>query len=187
VPKSDENSIIYADTTKCVGCRQCELACAQAHSDCSLIEARAKGYELISRIRVIQVDSINVPMQCRQCEDAPCAHACPTGAIFQKDGIVRINEKQCVGCKICVMACPFGAIEVSREGYPAPEGVTNQGTAKKCNLCEHRNHPGKEPVCGCVEACPTHALKVIKLTEYRKRLMLSRAREIAHNHSMYEG
>ncbi|MEZ7195222.1 4Fe-4S dicluster domain-containing protein [Pseudodesulfovibrio karagichevae] len=186
MPEPNENAIIYADASKCVGCKQCELACAQAHSGYSLTMAKANNYKLVSRINVVRVDDINVPIQCRQCEDAPCAHACPTGAIFQENGIVQISEGRCVGCKVCVMACPFGAIEVVREGI-AEDGRTNQGVAKKCNLCAHRIDEDGEYRCGCVEACPTKAIRLITIADYRKQLMLARAREASHPTSIYKG
>ncbi|MDC7217725.1 4Fe-4S dicluster domain-containing protein [Maridesulfovibrio sp.] len=187
MPEYHDNSIIYGDQKKCIGCKQCEISCAESHSGCNLIEAQMNGYKLVSRIHIIQIDGINVPMQCRQCEDAPCAYACPTGAIYQDSGIVKINEKQCIGCKACVIACPFGAIEVCREGFAVEPGRTNLGIAKKCNLCEHRSTAGSKPLCSCVNACPTGALKLIKLSEYRKMMMRSRAREMAHIHSNNQG
>lgn len=182
----NENPIIYADASKCVGCKQCELACSQVHSGYTLTKAKASQYQLVSRIHVVRVDGVNVPMQCRQCEDAPCAHACPTGAIYQDDGIVKINENRCVGCKVCVMACPFGAIEVVKEGI-IEDGRTNQGVAKKCNLCAHQIDDEGQFHCGCVEACPTGALSLVTITDYRRRLMLARAREASHPTSIYKG
>ncbi|WP_284692235.1 4Fe-4S dicluster domain-containing protein [Desulfobaculum bizertense] len=185
MPEPKENSIIYADASKCVGCKQCELACAQAHSGCTLPEAKANSYRLISRIHIVRVDELNVPMLCRQCEDAPCAYACPTGAIYQENGIVQISENRCVGCKVCVMACPFGAIEVLHEGT-TQKGRTNLGVIKKCNLCVHRIDDDGMFHCACVEACPTKALRLVSLTDHRKQLMIARAREASVS-SMHKG
>lgn len=185
--RTSENPIIYADYKKCVGCKQCELACATAHSGCSLAEARAAGYVLVPRIHVVKIKGAKVPMQCHQCEDAPCAHACPTGAIYQEDGIVKVNEGTCVGCKVCVMACPFGAIEVVREGIPQ-EGRTKRGKAKKCNLCINleKNEDGM-PSCSCVRACPTKALSFVTFDDYRKQVLVSRALESTQMTPTYKG
>lgn len=183
MPSKRENEIIYADADRCLTCHSCELACAVAHSDGGdMLSAIAVGAPLLARNHVVAFDGGAMPMQCRQCEDAPCTFACPTGACRQADGRVDIVEQHCIGCKLCVMVCPFGAITVRSEDHHAEEACTNRGVAKKCDLCtDWRAANGKsEPA--CVDACPTKAIRVIDLEAYRVALRAVRAREIAQSH-----
>lgn len=180
--KNTENSVVFANPDKCIGCKKCEMACVSAHINMPFKDAKKKGIPVISRIKVVKVEKYKYPLQCRQCEDAPCAHACPFGAIRQEDGMVRISESLCVGCKMCVMACPFGAIEVGVEGEAPLSGKTNRGAAKKCDLCEAwRASNGKE-VCACVEACPNQALQLIDVSTYRAVVSKNRVQELARLH-----
>lgn len=180
--KQRENEIIYADPEKCLGCHSCELSCAVAHSQGDLQSAVAGGLSLRSRNRVVMADGVMMPMQCRQCEDAPCVFACPTAAILQEDGQVKIHEKNCVGCKLCVMVCPFGAISVAAEGEPDCKGRTNRGVAKKCDLCaDWKARTGKASP-ACVEACPTKAISLVNMDAYRRALLEARAAELAQSH-----
>ncbi len=180
--KQRENQIIYADPESCLGCHSCELSCAVAHGGDSLYGAVAAKLALRPRNRVVATDGVMLPMQCRQCEDAPCSFACPTGAILQEDGLVKIHEKNCVGCKLCVMVCPFGAITVKSEQQPDCRGRTNRGVAKKCDLCsDWRTSNGKSSP-ACVEACPTGAIALVDLENYRQALLAARAKELAQSH-----
>lgn len=143
--------IITTDLKKCVGCHSCELACAISRSKSkTLMEAILEEPKPASRVRVIAVDSHPVPMQCHHCEDAPCASACPTKALYRPspEHPVFFNKELCIGCSSCVLVCPFGAIR------KAPGGVM-----AKCNLCFDRLEEGKQPA--CVEACPNKARKLV--------------------------
>lgn len=183
MPSRQENEIIYADADRCLTCHSCEMACAVAHSGGGdMLSAIAAGEPLLARNHVVAFDGGAMPMQCRQCEDAPCTFACPTGACRQADGRVDIVEQHCIGCKLCVMVCPFGAITVRSETRVADDACTNRGVAKKCDLCiDWRAANGKsEPA--CVEACPTKAIRVIDIDAYRVALRVARAREIAQSH-----
>jgi carbon-monoxide dehydrogenase iron sulfur subunit len=180
--KQRENEIIYADPEKCLGCHSCELSCAVAHGEGDLQGAVARGLSLRPRNRVVLADGVRMPMQCRQCEDAPCVFACPTGAILQEDGQVKIREKNCVGCKLCVMVCPFGVIFVAAEGEPDSKGRTNRGVAKKCDLClDWKVRTGKA-LPACVDACPTKAISLVDMDAYRRVLLEARAAELAQSH-----
>lgn len=180
--KNRENEIIYADPEKCLGCHSCELSCAVAHGETNLQEAVALGRSLRPRNHVVLADGVRMPMQCRQCEDAPCVFACPTGAILQEDGQVKIREKNCLGCKMCVMVCPFGAIAVAAEEQPGVSSRTNRGVAKKCDLCaDYRARSGKAAP-ACVEACPTRAVSLVNIAAYRRALLEARAAELAQSH-----
>lgn len=177
-----ENAIIFADPERCLGCHGCELSCALAHSGRSLHEAALEGVTLRPRNCVVAAGDVVMPVQCRQCEDAPCARACPTGAMLQENGIVAVREKNCMGCKVCVMVCPFGAISVKSETGD-PEGErTNHGVARKCDLCADT---GRETP-ACIEGCPTKAITLVDLEEYRRALVEARAAELAQSYQNFK-
>jgi len=101
------NQFILADPEKCIGCRTCEVACMMSH------QSSATPVAFTSRIRVVKGETFTTAVGCHQCEDAPCAAVCPVNAINRVDGAVQLNESLCVSCKLCGIACPFGAIEFS--------------------------------------------------------------------------
>jgi len=158
--------IITTDLKKCIGCHSCELACAISRSQAkTLIEAVLEEPKPASRVRVIAIDTHPIPMQCHHCEDAPCATACPTKALFRQspDQPVFFNQDLCIGCSSCVLVCPFGAVR------KAPGGVM-----AKCNLCWERLDQGLEPA--CVEACPNKARNLVvanQVAEDKLRKMAS--------------
>ena len=130
---------LHIDPGKCTGCVQCELACS--------FENEGVFNTAKSRIKVFTFHQEGrfVPYTCTQCDEAWCMQACPVDAIVinAKTGSKDIIEDRCVGCKVCTIACPFGAIN-----YDPDSGVVT-----KCDLC------GGEPM--CVEACPTTALAYV--------------------------
>lgn len=182
--KIKENSFIYADPQKCLGCKNCELACALAHAGCDLQTAVAGKRQLQPRNSVVKAGDMFMPIQCRQCEDAPCAQACPTGAIRQEDGLVKINEQNCVGCKVCSMVCPFGAIVVTPVPNAEPNRKTKRGKALKCDLCFSSVRKDGQLTCACVEACPTQAVMLVDPEGYRTKILEARAKELAKAHSV---
>lgn len=97
------NRFVIADSTVCIGCRTCEAACSETH--------RLHGLQSMPRLRVMRNEKESAPQLCHHCEDAPCAGVCPVNAITRVDGAVQLNESLCVSCKLCGIACPFGAIE----------------------------------------------------------------------------
>jgi len=160
---------IVVNIEKCLGCKSCEIACALAHSKSKVLEeAVAESPKPQRRVTVEAVGEFGVPMQCRHCEDAPCIEICPTAAIrrHEVDGPVLIEQDRCIGCKFCVIVCPFGVINVSRDG----KAVT------KCDLCIERTNAGQEPA--CVEACPTKALKLVSEEELTAEKRRAAAREL---------
>ena len=93
---------VIADPKLCIGCYTCMPACVAVHQEA--------GLQAHPRLHVTHTPFGTMPMQCRHCEDAPCAKACPVGCFTITDE-VQLNESLCIGCKMCVLACPFGVIE----------------------------------------------------------------------------
>ncbi len=92
-------------------CRTCEVACVVSHQenqDCAALTPQS----FLPRIHVIKGVNVSTATACRQCEDAPCANVCPNGAISRDKGFVHVMQERCIGCKTCVVACPYGAMEV---------------------------------------------------------------------------
>jgi len=150
---------IFIKFEKCVGCKSCELACAVAHSSTkdlktAILLEEKPGY----RIKVETYKDHPIPVHCNHCEDATCILACPTGAVH-RDGEnkpVIIDSDRCIGCSMCVQACPFGMIDISVDGK----------SALKCDLCIERLAENKEPA--CVTACFTKALLYIDDKEHNQ-------------------
>lgn len=144
------SKVIVTDIQKCVACKTCEIACALEHSTSKkLEEAVLESPAPQSRVSVLANGTYSVPLQCRHCEDAPCIMVCPTRAMHrgQIGEPVLIDRELCIGCRACIMACPFGSIEMSRGGR----------AVVKCDLCIERSAHGQEPA--CVSSCPTNAMR----------------------------
>jgi electron transport protein HydN len=102
---------------------------------------------------------------CHHCDDAPCAGACPTGAISFVQNTVQVNQARCIGCKSCMVACPYGmmdvvALPVSRAYAGVRLSLGTKAQAHKCDLCIDR---AQGPA--CVGACPTQALHIANQTD----------------------
>jgi len=147
-----EGPFILVNPERCVGCHTCELACAAAHTQAgSIIGAVLAGERLQPRNRVVQVDSVKLSTQCRQCEDAPCVRVCPTRATTRTETYTAVDQRLCIACRMCMMVCPFGALHVAT----ATLAGRDKRAAFKCDLCvERAGGPA------CVEACPTKALSL---------------------------
>ena len=105
------NRFVIADPEKCIGCYTCEAACVNVHEKV--------GLAAYPRLQVTHTSVGTMPLQCRNCDDAPCEKVCPVKAITFENRSVQINESVCIGCKMCALACPFGAI--------TPWGATPKG------------------------------------------------------------
>ncbi|WP_305297086.1 4Fe-4S dicluster domain-containing protein [Parvibacter caecicola] len=132
------------DTKNCIGCYACRAACQRQNGldpeiDYIRYEERETG-----TFPVVHVES--VPLQCMHCEDAPCVSICPTGASYiTEDGIVRVDENKCIGCRYCMAACP----------YQVRVHNTKTGAVEKCRFCTVEAYEGRAVTCSCVEACVT--------------------------------
>ena len=153
----------FIDTTTCIGCKACEVAC-QEWNDLGPVPTRQTGtyqtmpeldpefWNLI-RFNEQEFDGGVVWLmrkdQCMHCEDPGCLAACPApGAIVQyENGIVDVNPEACIGCGFCATGCPFDV----------PKFHAKTGKMAKCTLCVDRVEVGLEPA--CIKACPTGCLQ----------------------------
>lgn len=151
---------LLIDTTKCAdGCNDCVSACNKEHG-LREIHGPATDSQWIRKVTLKNTSTghtVNMPMMCQHCENPPCQDVCPTGASFKReDGIVLVDKHICIGCRYCMMACPYKARnfihEVLTDQLPvAPRG---KGTVEACTLCVHKVDRG-DGTTACAEAC-TH-------------------------------
>ncbi|MBA1335651.1 MAG: Quad-[4Fe-4S] ferredoxin, HycB/HydN/HyfA family [Firmicutes bacterium] len=158
VTRSKVGKILMLSPEKCIGCRTCELIC-------SFNKIKAFNPKS-SRVSVISYDeaAISIPIMCMQCEEPSCMKVCPTSAIRKtEDGSVAIDEKKCIGCKLCVSACPLGNITFS----------ATEKKIIKCDLCEG------EPK--CAEFCPSGAIEfkdAVPSTISRKKVIAEKFKDL---------
>lgn len=103
--------------------------------------------------------TMKLPVMCQHCETPPCVDVCPTGASMKRiDGIVQVNKHICIGCRYCMMACPYKARSFVHETLvdQLPDTPRGKGTVESCNLCVNRVDAGKNPA--CVDAAPQATL-----------------------------
>jgi formate dehydrogenase iron-sulfur subunit len=144
---------ILVDVTRCTGCNKCVDSCATANQ---LGEAEhipqqpADGLSAQRWLAIVESPGGGfVRKSCRHCLNAACVSACPVGAMHQTlQGVVLYDSQKCMGCRYCMMACPFG--------IPRYEWGSAAPLVRKCNLCYDRLAQGKIPA--CVEACPEKVL-----------------------------
>lgn len=130
------------DAKKCIDCKACVVAC-RAENGVPLGNSRNWINEEL-RGDWPRLMAVSEPEQCHHCEEPACVRVCPTGASYQRpDGVVVINGSECVGCRYCMIACPYDA-RFFREDL---------GIVEKCDLCAHRLDRGELPA--CVETCPS--------------------------------
>ena len=173
------------DISRCIGCRRCVYACTeennqsrdpQVHWIRVLQMDKAHGVDLTHADPYYRPDQVPqeghfyVPVQCQQCQNAPCTKVCPTGATWtEKDGIVVIDYDWCIGCRCCMAACPYGARHFNWSAPSLPTDEVNpsmhylgnrprpRGVVEKCTFCIQRVRAGRYPA--CVEVCPVGARK----------------------------
>jgi carbon-monoxide dehydrogenase iron sulfur subunit len=162
---------------RCVGCMQCMIACAVAHSKTeSLATAVQESPRPRPRIHVgVGLYLEGFPNRCRHCDPAPCMMACLPGAIYQdkERDTILINSDRCINCASCAMACPFGVIRYHEDSL----GPSGKVIAVKCDNCLKRQGQGLIPA--CVEVCKCGALTFEEQDKSLKRKTDEIARRIS--------
>jgi carbon-monoxide dehydrogenase iron sulfur subunit len=149
--------LVFVNPERCIGCLQCEFACAVEHST-SQSPSSAWTEEPVPRARIHvepgPVIGTSYPSRCRHCDPAPCLQVCPTSAITRdtEQNLVLVDQETCINCAMCAMVCPFDALTFHR----MPAGTGARTVAVKCDGCVDRIRRGETPA--CVEACKTGAL-----------------------------
>jgi len=148
---------LLIDTNICTpGCDDCVKACATENG----IKDTGRPRTDPQWIRKLELNdrrsgrTHSVPVMCQHCEHPPCVDVCPTGASFKRaDGIVLVDKHICIGCRYCMMACPYKARSIVFEDVTDqnPDVPRGKGTAEGCTLCVHRVDRDQQPA--CVEAC----------------------------------
>lgn len=141
------------DIKRCYGCKTCSMACKS--------ENQTPPGVLWRRVREYETDSPNsegfISMSCNHCDDPQCMKVCPADTYHKRlDGIVVQDHEKCIGCRMCIMACP----------YNAPVFDPQEGKTSKCNMCAERLDEGLPP--RCVASCPAGVLKFGEIEELRK-------------------
>ncbi len=164
----------FTDTSVCIGCKACQVACHQWNDLPAWTDAPGAGLPALSghsydntrslsavnwrHVKFLEQFSLDPDRAqaawlmmsdvCKHCREAPCLEVCPTGAILRTEfDTVYINEPACNGCRNCVAACPFGVIHLS----------ARTGVAQKCTFCYDRLRRGLTPA--CAQACPTQSIR----------------------------
>jgi Fe-S-cluster-containing hydrogenase component 2 len=140
--EQDNKKRLRVDYTRCTGCHLCEIACS--------LYNEGMCNPALSKICVIQwEEAIDFPLVCHQCDDAPCITVCPAEARMRNEQTwaVHVDREKCIGCRMCIYECPFGAISTRED----------DGTTTNCLLCNG------EP--RCVQVCDTQAIRYVNPSE----------------------
>jgi len=160
--------VLVFDLRLCDGCRECVVACQKEHYH----PKETEWLKVLVRKGPLG-QTYFLPKTCQQCENAPCVKVCPTGATYKTpDGVTLVDQEKCIGCRMCMAACPYEArnfnwtdappvpstLPKPRPEFPVPG---KKGTVGKCEFCLHNTRMGKLPA--CVEACTMRAAWVGEL------------------------
>lgn len=145
------------DTTKCApGCDDCVTACNVENGLGT--PTRPTDSRWIRKVEIKEIKTgrqASVPVMCQHCAEPPCVDVCPTGASFKRaDGIVLVDRHSCIGCRYCMMACPYKARSFVHEPLTDqhPDVPRGKGCVESCTLCVHRLDRGDKTT-ACAEAC----------------------------------
>ncbi|MBI4985562.1 MAG: 4Fe-4S dicluster domain-containing protein [Rhodocyclales bacterium] len=154
---------MLVDTTKCSpGCDACVKACAAENGLVEPIADLRQGSQWIRKIDLVDTATgrqHSLPMMCQHCAKPPCVDVCPTGASFKRaDGIVLVDRHICIGCRYCMMACPYKARSFVHQPLTTqnPEVPRGLGCVEACTFCVQRTDRGLAPA--CADACPQGAM-----------------------------
>jgi molybdopterin-containing oxidoreductase family iron-sulfur binding subunit len=183
------------DISRCIGCRRCVYACVDENNPSRDVQIqwirvlRMKKGELnleksehyYSPDKVPEDDYFYMPVQCQQCENAPCTKVCPVKATWKEpDGVVVIDYNWCIGCRFCMAACPYRARKFNWKEPEIPKDEINpethylgnrprmKGVVEKCTFCIQRAREGRYPA--CVEVCPVGARKFGNLLDPKSEI-----------------
>ncbi|HWR34990.1 MAG TPA: 4Fe-4S dicluster domain-containing protein [Clostridia bacterium] len=147
----------YVDSTKCINCKTCEVACKDFND--APVGRRIRKVRTFEGGEFPKVFAYNISMSCNHCEDPLCVKHCPAAAYTKRpgDGIVVHDPARCIGCRYCTWVCPYGA----------PQFDASEGRVRKCNLCVDEIDSGNSPV--CVISCPMRAIEIGELAEIATR------------------
>ncbi len=156
---------LVIDLKRCIGCQTCTITCkTENYTRPGIFWNQVITRELGE---FPNVRKYFLPRTCMQCENPSCVEVCPTGASSRRDdGIVTIDEEKCIGCKYCIVACPYGAryLNVDNGGYYGKDLIPNEvigykahkvGVVTKCDFCLHRLERKEQPA--CVKSCLAEA------------------------------
>ena len=155
---------MLVDAAKCArDCDACVRACDDEHG-LEPVHGPATDPRWIHKVTLRDRATgriTTLPLMCQHCADPPCVDVCPTGASFKRaDGIVLVDKHTCIGCRYCVMACPFQARAFVHEAVenPRPWSPRGKGTVESCNFCVHRiaAGEGRDPACVAARGAAGH-------------------------------
>lgn len=170
---NEKSKGVLVDLTRCIGCRGCQVACKSWNErsvkdteiDGNFTNPKELNSECYTNIRYMEMEQENKPVwsfiksQCMHCKDPACASACPVGAFTKTEqGAVVYNFERCIGCRYCMVACPFG--------IPKYEWEKTSPAIRKCTFCADRLSDGRSPA--CVKVCPTNVMFFGNLDEVTK-------------------
>ncbi len=175
---------LVIDVGACIGCRRCQWACKEENNIPDTIsppwieifqmddEVQLTGEPTLEELKAGGTTGYTkspepghwyLPVACQHCDNPPCVKVCPVGATYKdKDGFVLMDYDRCIGCRICVVACPYSARRFNWLQPSVPENKVNplvpirpMSVVEKCTFCVHRVRRGQLP--RCVEVCPVNA------------------------------
>ena len=149
------------DTAKCKdGCDDCVKACNKENGLSGGLSPTDSQW--IRKVELKDMRSgreLALPMMCQHCAEPPCVDVCPTGSSFKRaDGIVLVDKHICIGCRYCMMACPYKARSFVHEPLhdQKPDVPRGRGTVESCTMCVHRVDKGEQPA--CAEGCKNKSI-----------------------------